>query len=72
VWEVDGHDIEALANTLDELSQCSNGKPQLLVAHTVKGKGVSFMENEAKWHHGVPSAKRLELALREIRNGLKL
>jgi transketolase len=42
------------------------GKPSLVIAHTVKGKGVSFMENELKWHHGVPSEKQYETALQEL------
>ena len=62
---VDGHDIEALKKTFDELP-FSNGKPSLIIAHTVKGKGVSYMENVTKWHHGVPSAEQYQEALTEL------
>ena len=40
--------------------------PTAVIAHTVKGKGVSFMENNAKWHHGVMSAEQYERAAREL------
>ena len=51
--------------TLDELP-AGTGKPQMIIAHTVKGKGVSFMENVAKWHHGVPTPEQLAQALAEL------
>ncbi|MCB1208182.1 MAG: transketolase [Verrucomicrobiales bacterium] len=65
-WEVrtvDGHDYATLTQALTEPS---SGKPVFVIANTVKGKGVSFMENVAKWHHGVPSAAELEEALAEL------
>lgn len=65
VKEVDGHDIEALVDTFD-LLPFEPTKPSFIIAHTVKGKGVSYMENVAKWHHGVPNAEQFELALAEI------
>jgi transketolase len=67
-WEVrhvDGHDLDALMATFDALP-FSAGKPSLVIAHTVKGKGVSYMENELKWHHGVPSEEQYALAMREL------
>ena len=42
------------------------GKPNLIIAHTVKGKGVHFMENNVKWHHGVPNAEQYEEAIAEL------
>ena len=42
------------------------GKPSFLIAHTVKGKGVSFMENKAAWHHKVPSPEELAQAMEEL------
>ena len=45
--------------------------PHLLVAHTTKGKGVSFMEGVAKWHHGVPSNEQYEQAIQEISERIK-
>lgn len=65
VQEVDGHDIPALVAALEDLP-FEPGKPSFLVAHTVKGKGVSFMENVLKWHHGVPSAEQYVAALAEL------
>jgi len=65
-WEVrvlDGHDFAALVTAL---STPHSGKPLFVIANTVKGKGVSFMENVAKWHHGVPSDAELAQALAEL------
>lgn len=67
-WEVvetDGHDMEQLVETLSKLPVV-DGKPHLVIANTIKGKGVSFMENVAKWHHGVPSKEQMEKALEEL------
>jgi transketolase len=61
---VDGHDIAALTEVLQ--SPADPSKPTCVIANTVKGRGVSFMENVAKWHHGVPSEAELELALAEL------
>jgi transketolase len=65
VFEADGNNVEALLNAFLSMDY-SNGKPKLLIAHTVKGKGVSYMENVAKWHHGVPSPEQYQQAIREI------
>jgi transketolase len=50
VRHVDGNDVEALVNTFDALP-FEAGKPSFIIAHTTKGKGVSYMENVLKWHH---------------------
>ncbi len=66
-WEVrsvNGHDYAALTKALTEPS--ISGKPVFVIANTVKGKGVSFMENVARWHHGVPSEAELKQALAEL------
>ena len=55
--EVDGHDVEALLEALLEARAHRRGGPRVIVAHTVKGKGVSFMEGEAGWHGKAPSAE---------------
>ncbi len=67
-WDVefvDGHDVPAL---LDVLSPVPGGrsKPLCVIANTIKGKGVSFMENKASWHHGVPNAEQLDIAMKEL------
>lgn len=65
VKEVDGHDIKALKEAFAELP-FEKGKPSLIIAHTIKGKGVSFMENSVKWHHGVPDKEQYETAIAEL------
>ncbi|WP_088188738.1 transketolase [Desulfosporosinus sp. FKA] len=72
VIEVDGHDIEALEKAFAEAKQVK-GKPTILIAKTVKGKGVSFMENQVGWHGSAPNAEQAEQALKELREeGLSL
>ncbi len=69
VKHVDGHDFDELIKTFDALP-FEQGKPSLILAHTVKGKGVSFMENQLKWHHGVPSSEQLKEAMSEFDEAL--
>lgn len=67
-WEVrhvDGHDIKQLKETFDAIPFVK-GKPSMVIAHTVKGKGVSYMENQLKWHHGVPTQQQYADALQEL------
>jgi transketolase len=71
VQETDGNNIPQLRKTLNSIP-LQSGKPTLIIANTVKGKGISFMENEKKWHHGVPSDKQYQLALNELNNKLKI
>ena len=61
---VNGHDYAALTEALAKPAEA--GKPTCVIANTIKGKGVSFMENVAKWHHGVPSEAELKQALAEL------
>jgi transketolase len=63
VREVDGHDHAAL---LAAFEPSATGAPVVVIAHTVKGKGVSFMEDRAEWHHGVPDAAQVLAALAEL------
>jgi len=65
VTEVDGHDIAALASALDTTPR-EPGKPTLILAHTVKGKGVSFMEDQFEWHYHTPNDEQLAAALDEL------
>lgn len=65
VQEQDGHDIPGLIDAVKDCAQVK-GKPHLIIARTTKGKGVSFMEDVAKWHHGVPDAGQLARALTEL------
>lgn len=65
VIEVDGHNFNQLIDAFDQFDQVKD-KPTLIVAHTIKGKGVSFMENQAKWHGKAPNKEELEAALKEL------
>ena len=65
-WEaidVDGHDVGALYKTL---SVRGTDRPRILIARTNKGRGVSFMEDTVDWHHKVPNAEQVEIALKEL------
>jgi len=66
---VDGHNITALAEVLGMLP-FTQGKPSIVIAKTIKGKGVSFMENDPKWHHGVPDDEQYEQAQKELETRL--
>jgi transketolase len=65
VQEVDGHDHDRLRQTLGALPLDPN-KPSLVLCHTVKGKGVSFMEDQIAWHYKSPNDEQLALALAEV------
>lgn len=65
VQVIDGHDFEAIAQGIAEAKK-TPGKPHVLIAHTVKGKGVSFMENQASWHGSAPSAEQVAQAKSEL------
>jgi len=65
-WEVivcDGHDHSAL---YDAFQSAREGRPRCVIANTIKGKGVSFIEDRVEWHHKVPSPEQVELALKEL------
>jgi transketolase len=65
VHEVDGHDVEQLAAVIGRLDTVT-GRPHVLIAHTVFGKGVSYMERQIKWHYSPMSDEEYRLALAEI------
>ncbi len=65
VRHVDGNDLSALTAIFDQLP-FETGKPNLVLAHTVKGKGISFMEDVRAWHHKVPSDDEFALAMQEL------
>lgn len=65
VKEVDGHNLEQLEEALNN-GPFEEGKPNFIIAHTIKGKGVSFMEGSLKWHHGVPTDEQYALAQSEL------
>ncbi len=65
VIEIDGHDTDQIGKALDQ-AEATRGGPTLVVAHTVKGKGVSFMENDPEWHGKAPKPAEAVRAIREI------
>ena len=66
VFEVDGHKIEELISALDKAKEVK-GKPSVIIAHTIKGKGISFMEGKCSWHGKAPNQEQLAAALSELK-----
>lgn len=66
VIEIDGHSFDEIENALKAARDCK-GKPTAIVAKTVKGKGVSFMENQVNWHGSAPNAEQYETAMNELK-----
>lgn len=66
VHEVNGHDMDALIKLFTELKASDTPEPKMVIAHTVKGKGVSFMEDQAGWHGKAPNDEETERALAEL------
>ena len=64
-FEVDGHNFKEILETLNKAEKVK-GKPKIIVAHTVKGKGVSFMENNPDFHGKAPNDAELKKALEEL------
>lgn len=65
VLTIDGHDFEQIIEAVEK-AKATKGKPTMIIANTVKGKGVSFMENEVDWHGNAPSKEQAEQALAEL------
>ena len=64
---VDGHDTEALKGAFERAQEnAGTGKPSVILAHTVKGKGISFMENNVLWHYRTPQGEEYDAALKEL------
>lgn len=66
VIEINGHKIEEILRAIEE-AKASEGKPNIIIAHTVKGKGVSFMEGSVNFHGKAPDDEQYRIAMREIR-----
>ncbi|HOQ01035.1 MAG TPA: transketolase [Acetivibrio clariflavus] len=62
---IDGHDFEQIVNAIDEAKK-TKGKPTMIIAETIKGKGVSFMENQAGWHGSAPNKEQRDTAIAEL------
>lgn len=66
-YEIDGNDMEQILQTFDKIRKTAkNGKPKCIIGHTVKGKGVSFMENVCDWHGVAPKENEWQQALKEL------
>lgn len=65
VKEMNGDEMQSIVETFDSIDY-QNGKPHLLISNTTKGKGVSYMENVASWHHGMPNEEQYQQAIAEI------
>jgi len=63
-YTIDGHNYTEIFEALDKFS--SSDRPTMILANTIKGKGVSFMENDVKWHHTMPSMNEVEIARQEL------
>lgn len=65
VQEIDGHDFEQIIKALEKAKEVK-GQPSMIIASTIKGKGISFMENEVGWHGSAPNAEQVKAALQEL------
>lgn len=65
VIEINGDSCEEILDAFHSIDY-NNGKPHLIISHTTKGYGISYMENVAKWHHGMPNQEQYEQAISEI------
>ena len=65
VREIDGHDFDQISEAFESIP-FSDGKPSIIIAHTVKGKGVSFMEDKVLWHYRTPDDEEYQIALKEL------
>ena len=66
VWQIDGNDMEQVVRALDEALAAQNGLPKCIVGKTVKGKGVSYMENQCGWHGTAPDDEQYRQAMEEL------
>ena len=66
VWRIDGNDMEQVVRALDEAMAANNGLPKCIIGKTVKGKGVSYMENQCSWHGTAPNEEQYKQAMAEL------
>lgn len=67
VQRIDGHNIDEIRDVLDPVRKNTNGMPRMIIADTVKGKGVDFMENQLKWHYKSPNSEEMSSAMKQLR-----
>ena len=68
VVEVDGHNVAQIHHQIELFKAFKNGIPKLLIANTVKGKGVSYMENKLEWHYLPMKLENYEIAMNDVKN----
>lgn len=71
VFYIDGHNMEEIVATLDKIRASNNNLPKAIIADTIKGRGVSFMENQLSWHGVAPNDEEYKQAMEELDGGLK-
>lgn len=69
VLTIDGHSFDEILSSIEDAKN-TKGKPTMIIANTIKGKGISFMENQVGWHGKAPSAEEAKIALEELGGGL--
>lgn len=67
VQEIDGHNLKEIDEAIQKAQKTSD-KPSVIIAHTIKGKGVKYAENQAKWHGMAPTYEEYKLAMRQLKN----
>ena len=70
-YKIDGNSMEEIVDTLNAIRAAKNGKPKFILGKTVKGKGVSYMENQCGWHGKAPNKAEYEQAIAELNGGVK-
>ena len=65
-YDIDGNDMEQVVDAFGKVNASSSGKPKFIDARTVKGKGVSYMENQLGWHGKAPNDEEYEIAMKEL------
>lgn len=68
-YEINGHDFHEIDSTFKKIR--ANKKPSIILANTIKGKGVSFMENSISWHHGIPNEYEYKIARNDLLRGFE-
>lgn len=68
VTVVDGHSFEEMLSVFNDLYKRKSNRPFMIIARTIKGKGISFMESNPDWHHAVPKGEQIKIAREELKN----
>lgn len=68
VTVVDGHSFEEMLSVFNDLHNRKSNRPFMIIAKTIKGKGISFMESNPDWHHAVPKGEQIKIAREELKN----